>query len=40
MLTIEKLNNIDGLLTMTQFLDKMKPKSIIELFNKICYVAI
>ena len=36
MATIDALQNIDALLGMTQYLDKMKPKSIIYLFNKLC----
>jgi hypothetical protein len=39
MLTIEKIGNVDGLLSMTAFLDKMKPKSIIVLFAKICDIS-
>ena len=36
MMTIEKISNIDGLLSMTNFLEKMKPKSIVVLFAKLC----
>ena len=36
MLTIEKLTSIESLLTLTQFMDKLKPKSVIALFNKVC----
>ena len=36
MLTIEKLNSIESLLTLTQFIEKLKPKSVIALFNKVC----
>jgi hypothetical protein len=36
MITIDKINNVEGLLAMTAFLEKMKPKSIIVLFAKIC----
>ena len=35
MLTIDALSNIDALLGMTQFLDRMKSRSIIHLFNKV-----
>jgi hypothetical protein len=37
--TIEKIGNLDGLLSMITYLDKMKPKSIILLFTKICEVS-
>ena len=36
MTTIDSLNNVDALLGMTKYLDKMKPKSVIYLFNKVC----
>ena len=39
MITIEKIGNLDGLLSMTAYLDKMKPKSVIMLFAKICEVS-
>ena len=37
--TIQSLQNVNGLLGMVQFLDKMKPKSVIQLYNKICDLA-
>ena len=39
MLTIEKIGNVEGLLSMTAFLEKMKPKSIVVLFAKICDIS-
>lgn len=39
MLTIDKINNLTGLFGMISYLDKLKPKSIIALYVKICNVA-
>ena len=40
MITIEKINNVEGLLAMTAFLEKMKSKSVIILFAKICETSV
>jgi hypothetical protein len=39
MFTISKLDNVNGLLGMVQYVEKMKPKSIIALYVKICDVS-
>ena len=36
MITIEKLNSIESLLSLTQFTQKLKPKSVLALTSKIC----
>jgi len=37
MLTIERINNVSGLLAMTAVKEKMKPKALTHLFAKICH---
>ena len=39
MITLDKLNSIESLLTLTKFINQMKEKSILVLFNKIIKIS-